>query len=446
MAKSPSRPLSTPRSSGTRRLIHGPETGSTASAAAPTASTRLPGLDALRSASMVAVVAAHAAFAYVSCRVAGIPWAVRDGSRSFALDVAFWSSISWAMPAFFTLGGFAAAALWTSRGPIGFARDRVRRIVAPGLAAVPTVLVPTLAVWILGWFVTGRTNLKQIQHFVFVDHEIGENRLGPAHLWFLEYLILMLAAYSVVRLVWRRLPDGPGHATLRWAGPFVLALPTTLILWAGHAVNGIDPIMDMRNSFIPNPIRWLHHAWFFIVGTWFYSARAELPRLIRWSPGFLALAVAVFGVRATLLREDLNIPLTGVSAWVLAGSAALFGWLAMFGLIGLSLRLEHPSRAVRYLSASSYWIYLTHFPIIGLIQIGLYPLPWPAWAKFAVSLAVTLGFGLLSYQGLVRHTILGRWLNGAAVDVAASVRRPSIFRRSRIEANRQTAPTRQDEA
>ena len=72
---------------------------------------------------------------------------------------------------------------------------------------------------------------------------------------------------------------------------------------------------------------------------------------------------------------------------------------------------------MRYLSASSYWIYLTHFPIIGLIQIGLYPLPWPAWAKFAVSLAVTL-------------VILGGLGNvvGAIVGAVALVGLPEVFR------------------
>jgi peptidoglycan/LPS O-acetylase OafA/YrhL len=113
------------------------------------------------------------------------------------------------------------------------------------------------------------------------------------------------------------------------------------------------------------------------------------------------------------LSEDLVTSLTGPAAWLSAGSAALFGWLSLFGSIGLFLRLGKPSPSVRYVAASSYWIYLTHFPIVGLVQVGLYPLPWPAAAKFLLALGLTLGFGLLSYQGLVRRTAVGRWLNGA---------------------------------
>jgi len=402
----------TPRTAGRkatrlRRLIAGP-----GPIAPPSA--RLPGLDALRSASMVAVVAAHAAFPYAACRVRDLPWSVRDASRSFGLDLLYWSAISWAMPAFFALGGFAAAAIWASKGPRGFVRDRFRRIISPAIAAVPVVLGPSACVWLCGWFITGRTNLRQLSRLVFVDREVRENRIGPAHLWFLEYLILMLAAYWAARLVARKSAGRVPGWVLSWPGPFVLAIPTALVLWVGHAVNGLDPIMDMRNSFVPNPLRWLHHAWFFAVGSWLYEARGDLVRLIRWYPASLALAALVFTARAALLRADLDVTLSGASAWALVGSAALFGWLALFGLIGLFLRRfnDRPTPAVRYLADSSYWIYLTHFPIVGLVQVVLYPVAWPAWAKFATSLGVTLGFGLLSYQGLVRNSVVGRYLNG----------------------------------
>jgi peptidoglycan/LPS O-acetylase OafA/YrhL len=400
-----------PRRHRLRRLIPGPEAAATQAAACP----RLPGLDALRSASMVAVVVAHAATAYVSIPIRGVPWAVYDRSRSFAFDAVVWSTISWAMPVFFALGVFAAAAIWSAKGPREFAKDRLRRIAAPAAIFGPPVLIATLLVWGTGWLVSGRAGLEQLLQLVFIDPEIRANTFGPAHLWFLEYLLLMLGAYYVVRSC-VRLPTWarpPGGLILSWAGPLLVAVPTALILWLGHAVNGLDPIMDVRNRFVPNPIRWLHHGWFFVVGTWLFAARDGLPKLARPAPMFLLLALGAFVARAALLREDLVASLTGTAAWLSAGSGALFGWLSLFGSIGLVLRLGKPSPSVRYVAASSYWIYLTHFPIVGLVQVGLYPLPWPPAAKFLLALGLTLGFGLLSYQGLVRRTAVGRWLNGA---------------------------------
>jgi len=390
-----------------RRLISEPKLSPSPS------ESRLPGLDALRSASMVAVVAAHAAYAYVSCRLAGLPWAVSDPMRSITFDIITWSSISWAMPAFFSLGGFAAAAIWSSRGPRGFVVDRLRRIVAPAIVAVPTVLVPSLCVWVCGWFVSGRTNHNQILHMVFVDPELRANQFGPAHLWFLEYLIVMLCVYGIVRFLSKRGPRRLPNQAFSWFGPFALAIPTTLILWLGHEANGLDPIMDMRNRFAPNPFRLLHHGWFFAIGAWMFAAREELPRLKSHAPWFLVFALPIFAIRAILLRDDANISLGGFSAWASVGSAALFGWLSLFGLMGLSLRIfTKPTPTLRYLADSSYWIYLTHFPIVGLAQVAMYDAPWSAPTKFVVALGVTLGFGFLSYQGAVRYSVIGRRLHG----------------------------------
>ena len=128
---------------------------------------------------------------------------------------------------------------------------------------------------------------------------------------------------------------------------------------------------------------------------------------------FAALAVPIFAIRAILMRDDAETSLRGFSAWASVGAAALFGWLSLLGLIGLSLRIFTRSTAtIRYLADSSYWIYLTHFPVVGLAQVGLYPLPWPAPVKFAISLGATLALGLLSYHGLVRYWAIGRRLHG----------------------------------
>jgi surface polysaccharide O-acyltransferase-like enzyme len=371
----------------------------------------MPGIDALRSVSMVAVVTAHAAVAYATLHIPGLPWAVHDGSRAWTYDLITWSTISVAMPAFFALGGFAAAAIWASRGPRGYLRDRMSRIVWPTLASVPAVLLPAMVVWFLGWYVSGRVALREIPIMAFGDSEIRSNRIGPAHLWFLEYLLLMLAAYGVARLASKRTPSRlPGWA-LGPIGPVLLAIPTALILFGGHALNGLDPIMDMRNNFIPNPVRWLHHAWFFAVGTYLFDVRADLKRLIPLCPWFLALAVPAFVVRSNLLGEDIVHTLTGPRAWALVFSGALFGWFGLFGVIGLFLRaFNRPNPMIQYVSASSYWVYLTHFPIIGLIQVALYPLPLPATAKI----------GLVSYQVFVRHGRIGRWLNGNKPVVATT--------------------------
>jgi peptidoglycan/LPS O-acetylase OafA/YrhL len=64
------------------------------------------------------------------------------------------------------------------------------------------------------------------------------------------------------------------------------------------------------------------------------------------------------------------------------------------------------------LAAASFWIYLVHHPILGLVQLDLkwlVPGANPV-AKTAAAFLIASGFSLLSYEGLVRRTALGRLL------------------------------------
>ena len=73
------------------------------------------------------------------------------------------------------------------------------------------------------------------------------------------------------------------------------------------------------------------------------------------------------------------------------------------------------SSAIRYLSDSSYWLYLAHVPlVIGLQWLGR---DWPIFSaiKFALIGLVISGILLLSYQTLVRYTWVGKLLNGPRV-------------------------------
>lgn len=188
----------------------------------------------------------------------------------------------------------------------------------------------------------------------------------------------MLVAFWVLQRLRESLPGRPlsSAAALRvldrclataWR-PLWLALPTVPILLAGHNRFGIDAIMDRQNSFAPEPIRLLYNAVFFAVGVGLYRARHDLDRFARLGMAYLGLSVPVFAVRAWLIDRHLTAPLEGPAVLALAASGALFAWLTTFGLLGVTLRFfDRPNRVVRYLADSSYWIYLIHLPVIGLV-------------------------------------------------------------------------------
>jgi fatty acid desaturase len=384
---------------------------------------RYHGLDALRAVTMVLVVVLHAALAYTQVPIPNLIWVVRDPATHPALDVLCWWTLGISSP-FYLLGGFFAAELTQARGLRAFLVNRVKRILGPFLVAGVTILPATFFVWVCGWVVSGLSSPREILRMKFHAKGLQRNLYGPAHLWSLEYLALMLAAFGLLvalhHLLRRRISARPDGRERWWDRglaspwrPLLLAVPTTLILWAGHRQVGLDAILDRMNSFTPEPFRLLHNAVFFAVGVSLHRLRGDLGRLAvhRWT--YLALSIPVFAFRALLIRGDLSRSLEGPPALALAATGALFTWLLTFGLLGLALGTFHrPRPAVRYLADSSYWVYLVHLPIIGLLQVDLYFLPAPAAVKFLVVLAVTIALCLASYHVMVRHTLLGIWLHG----------------------------------
>jgi peptidoglycan/LPS O-acetylase OafA/YrhL len=128
---------------------------------------------------------------------------------------------------------------------------------------------------------------------------------------------------------------------------------------------------------------------------------------------YLALSVPVMLAYGLLLERFLEGKLPGPGRLLLAGACGLFAWLSVFGVLGLFVRVFHRERPVwRYLADASYWIYLVHLPVAGLAQVILAESSAPAVVKFAVVLTLASAVGLLSYQGLVRHTFVGAFLNG----------------------------------
>ncbi|SIO65327.1 Surface polysaccharide O-acyltransferase, integral membrane enzyme [Singulisphaera sp. GP187] len=376
--------------------------------------------DGLRGMAMFLVVGLHAALGYVTREIPGVLWCVRDAPTTPVIDWFCWWSMGVSNPLYFTIAGFFAALLYETRGLRKFLENRAKRVAVPFLVAVPTVLPACLLAWVYGWLVSGRCTWRQAIRLRFRDPALRSEQFGTAHLWFLEYLIVMLVAFGLFQWWLQRRRTDP--TTLRsftslvlgsrWR-PFVLAVPTTVLLWISRQHVGIDAVLDRHNSFFIDPIKLLHHASFFLVGVGLYSLRADLERLARPAPWYLAMSVPIFVGRAWLLGRDRVAPLHGADALALAVLGALFAWLIVFGAIGAAHRIfRHANPTLSYLADSSYWIYLVHMPVLGLIQGDLYLIPGHAVWKMPVTLLGTLSIGFASYHSLVRYGAIGTWLHG----------------------------------
>lgn len=88
-------------------------------------------------------------------------------------------------------------------------------------------------------------------------------------------------------------------------------------------------------------------------------------------------------------------------------------WSWVVAITGFCVRhLSAPSETWRYLADASYWMYLTHLPLVLALQVVV--MRWPVhWSiKFLLIVAATFALLLLSYRYLVRGTFIGSVLNG----------------------------------
>ncbi|MFT5848000.1 MAG: glucan biosynthesis protein C, partial [Psychroserpens sp.] len=88
-------------------------------------------------------------------------------------------------------------------------------------------------------------------------------------------------------------------------------------------------------------------------------------------------------------------------------------WLFIFGITGLFIRYgSNHSSAMRYISDSSYWVYLVHLFLTAIIPSFIVDWPLPSAIKFLFVLIITGVICYVSYHYLVRGTFIGKFLNG----------------------------------
>ncbi len=240
------------------------------------------------------------------------------------------------------------------------------------------------------------------------------------HLWFLWFLCWLNAGFAAVVMLGRYLPRVKLPAALV-ASPLALVwlVPVTMLtqvrMNGGGTLPGFGP--DTSAGLVPVWHVLLYYATFFGFGAVVYSVRGAGARLGRF--WYLSLPAALvllpIGLRLGYDTQRAAELIADESArrWIMAGVQVLYAWLMTFGLLGLcEALLVRDHQWVRFVSDSSYWLYLVHLPLIVFGQALLLRTGWPALVEFGVLLVVTSGVLLVSYRYLVRYTPIGTLLNG----------------------------------
>jgi len=237
-------------------------------------------------------------------------------------------------------------------------------------------------------------------------HEPFHLILSPVfdHLWFLWFLCWFVSIFAMLALLAERFPV---PAIPRWMilSPmrWVWLLPLTMIpqLLMGVFAASFGP--DTSTGILPQPHLLVYYGIFFGFGALYYDCDDRAGRLGRWWWASIPLALLAWPVGVFTIGQTVA---TGVAQVV-------FTWGMTFGMIGLFRRfLAKENRTIRYVSDSAYWLYLTHLPLVILLQLWVREWELAAPFKFLLIFVLVTGFLLVLYETLVRYTWLGRILNG----------------------------------
>lgn len=365
---------------------------------------RLHYMDHLRALAMLAGVLFHAALAY-SPLMASF-WPAADRQNSPWVDAVAWGLHLVRMPLFFLVAGFFAAWLVANRGQGGMFRQRLRRIALPFAVALPLVVWTMTAG--IHWAATAVQHPPAVLVMVRAFLQMPDPpRVMPttSHLWFLYYLLL----FTILHWVARTLDLGRiGQWLSRRFPLWILAgMPLFLVLPLA-SVSAPHPAPE---SLLPQFWAVAFYGAFFALGTLVHGQADWLRRMRPHVPWLVAGAVALYALFLWRLAIEPPGPTQPTASWVMAVlQACLATWLTLLCLMAGQRLLDRPSPVMTYLSQAAYWTYLLHLPLLLALQYLLMDLAlaWPL--KLGLASAGTLAVCLLSYQVLVRHTPLRRFV------------------------------------
>jgi peptidoglycan/LPS O-acetylase OafA/YrhL len=380
---------------------------------------RIHHMDNLRALAMLAGVIFHAALAHSPLMHRF--WPTADAGGSTAVDVVAWFLHAFRMPLFFVVAGFFAALLVARRGMAGLFQNRCARVLLPLLLFLPIILTS------MHWLTMNAAASTAHPSPALADIRayVGAHGALPfvptwAHLWFLFYQML----FTVLVWVASTLELGRIGDRIAALHPVVLSVAAPLLL--APALAYVSTPWPAPEFIIPSFWALAFFGIYFALGYHVFHRVALLDRLRSFSPVLLIGAIAAYAAlfwstdgfavgRPETLRHFVHALLQACAGF----------WMTIWCLIAAKRWLAGSSPAMRWLADASYWVYLVHLPLLFAIQYTMLDLPMHWGIKLVISCSSTLMLSFVSYQLLVRHTAIGRLLNG---------KRPSA-RREEVSAN-----------
>lgn len=375
----------------------------------PVLNTRLHYMDNLRALAMLGGVFFHGALAY-SPMLHSL-WPAADAQQSPIVDYIVWFTHLFRMPLFFLIAGFFVAYLVQKRGMGGMLKNRALRILLPLIIFLPLCIWAVIAP-LLAAVPSVDAKSPVMEMIVTAMANPGTPPPPPTtmHLWFLYNLVFFCVLTWVL-----------GYVNWQWLRAYFNQITPTLFLTLFPlllvpALLSVAAPLPAPDSFLPQLWSFGFFGLFFALGYWVFSTENFIDRFKSYGLILLVMSLGLYVIFYWLIPKDFIIGSSPLVFWkklvVALCEAYISVWMSLVCLVWGKTYINVHNRFMRFISDSSYWIYILHLPLIFALQYPMMDKDWSLLAKYSATMAVTLAVGVLSYVLLVRWTPIGWMLNG----------------------------------
>jgi hypothetical protein len=314
------------------------------------------------------------------------------------------------------VAGFFASLLYYEKSPRQMIKNRISRILFPFLV-FETFLGPFFKL----------TKEYSIIKLNFLPDLLSFPTLKPfiGHFWFLYYLIIITFLFtgliiflskflSVGKYFDKYLRKVLNYPILKLVvfSFFTFSIYTIMNIF-GDLMPSYLSNFFMPNTFpsepritlLPNPLIILYYSSFYAVGWLLFRSKKLLDsfKSFDW----------IYFLSGTLLFTFLFFNTFILNYFQMVILKSVITWLLIFGITGIFIRyFSNFSSRAKYISDSSYWIYLTHIEFCYLIPCFIVTWNIPSTFKFLIVTIITTIICFTTYHYFVRNTFIGNFLNG----------------------------------
>ncbi len=375
-------------------------------------------LDACRSVMLLLGLVLHSSLTYAvfTVELSSLPvnnphhfgWHFVDGASHPFIDLFYMFIHTFRMPVFFVLAGFFSAMMIQKYGHNVYINKRLKRI------GIPFLLVWSLIMPIERWTGFFANKIAGGREQYITDHAwrgyINEIWNITGAFWFLYYLVIISLGTYLLVLLLKHFKTINYKKALYLDIPEIVILVITIVLSTFLLSFSPVPFLPDDQDFIPDIYLLFTYCLFYVLGYYWYSNQKKLFNYAKTFWIYLIIGIVTF----FFYMKYLNIFFeTGTFFLITNILHCITMCTISFGMLGLFIRFtSNASNAWRYISDSSYFVYIIHVPVFISIQAFISFFSWGAIPKLMVCILLTTLVCLGLYHLLARHTWVGVLLNG----------------------------------